>query len=310
MRVVFFGSGEFGLPTLQRLHANHDVSLVVSQPDRPAGRGSKMTPTPIAQWAQEHDLEIIKPENVNEREVTERIRSIECDGWVVIAFGQKLSPSLLADRRAMNLHASLLPRWRGAAPIHHAILSGDSITGNSVITLADKMDAGLVLATSNRLILPEYTTAKLHELLAQDGPDLIESCLIRSQSEWPFGAAQDPSKVTHARKLSKSDACIDFNVDAATCRNRIHAFNPWPGVEILFRDQPLKLHRASAGHEAGTFTPGELIDASIGTVYCGQGTSLQLLEVQSPGKRSMTWSEFAAGHQPQRGEIMRGGPRS
>ena len=310
MKVVFFGSGEFGLPTLQHLYATHDVALVVTQPDRPAGRGGKLTPTPIAAWSQSRDLRVIKPENVNADDVVEAIRAVSCDAWIVIAFGQKLSSSLLADRRAMNLHASLLPRWRGAAPIHHAILSGDSVTGNSVITLADKMDAGLVLATSTRPILPEYTTSQLHDLLALDGPALIESCLNRSQSTWPFGASQDPSLVTHARKLSKSDAFIDFTQNAAACRNRIHAFHPWPGVEVMFRNNPLKLHRAAVTDGGHAHDPGVLVNPATGVIACGNATALQLLEVQTPGKRSMSWHDFAAGTQPRQGEVMIGGART
>lgn len=310
MKIVFFGSGEFGVPTLQRLHATHAVKLVVTQPDRPAGRGGNPTPTPVSKWAQEHDLPIVKPENVNTPEVITSIRELKCDAWVVIAFGQKLSSPLLADQKAMNLHASLLPRWRGAAPIHHAILSGDEITGNSVITLADKMDAGLVLATSIRPILPEYTTEDLHTLLSQDGPDLIENCLKESVLHWPFGSSQDPTLVTHARKLSKSDAFMDFNQSAEACRNRIHAFNPWPGVDVTYRSTILKLHRAAAVSGSSTAPCGSLIDASSGIVACGQGTGLKLIEVQSPGKRAMSWSEFAAGHQPKVGDVFIGGLRA
>jgi methionyl-tRNA formyltransferase len=179
MRIVFLGSGAFGLPTLQHLAARHTVVGVVTQPDKPAGRGSKLTPTPIGAWAAEHlpGTPLIKPEKINTPEVRDLVRSWECDAWVVIAFGQKLGPTLLADRFAINLHASLLPRWRGAAPINHAILAGDTVTGNSVITLADRMDAGLVLGQSRRPIEPAQTTGELHDLLATDGPALVEQVL-------------------------------------------------------------------------------------------------------------------------------------
>ncbi|XOV74482.1 MAG: methionyl-tRNA formyltransferase [Phycisphaerales bacterium] len=159
LRLVFFGSGAFGLPTLKHLASTHQIEAVVTQPDRPAGRKRALTPTPIGAWAEEHlpSVPLLKPENVNEADQLDLVRSFDVGspderrgGWVVIAFGQKLSKRLLADRFAINLHASLLPRWRGAAPINHAILAGDSVTGNSVITLADRMDAGLVLGQSER----------------------------------------------------------------------------------------------------------------------------------------------------------------
>ncbi|MFZ4576493.1 MAG: methionyl-tRNA formyltransferase [Phycisphaerales bacterium] len=307
MRVVFFGSGEFGRPTLEHLAKSHEVLTAVSQPDRPAGRGGKSTPTPIGAWSAERGLPLIKPENVNEPGVVESLRALRADAWVVIAFGQKLSPPLLEGQRAMNLHASLLPRWRGAAPINAAILAGDAETGNSVITLADRMDAGLVLATSRRAIEPSYTTADLHALLSADGPALVESCLARAAREWPFGDAQDPSKVTHARKLSKEDGWVDFAQRAESCRNRIHGLNPWPTVDVGFRDLTLKLLRASTASGAGE--PGEIIDPGAGLVACGEGTALELLEVQAPGKRAMTWKEFAAGRRPEKGERLRGTAR-
>ena len=145
MDLVFFGSGAFGLPTLQRLAHAHRVTAIITQPDRKAGRGARLTPTPIGAWAAEHlpHVPLLKPGRVSDPESLEQVRAFPADAWVVIAYGQKLSPALLADRFAINLHASLLPRWRGAAPINWAILQGDSQTGNSVITLADRMDAGV-----------------------------------------------------------------------------------------------------------------------------------------------------------------------
>ncbi len=304
MRIVFFGSGEFGRPTLEMLAGAHEVLTVVSQPDRPAGRGGKPTPTPIAAWSEERGLPTVKPENVNEPGVVASLRGLGAEAWVVIAFGQKLSPALLDGQRAMNLHASLLPRWRGAAPINAAILAGDAETGNSVITLADRMDAGLVLATSRRTIDPALTTGDLHSLLSEDGPALVASCLERAAREWPFGESQDPARVTHARKLSKADGWVNFAATAAECRNRIHGLNPWPTVDVGFRDIRLKVLRARAVQ--GTGAPGELIDAGAGIVACGGGTALELLEVQAPGKRAMAWREFAAGRQPKAGELLVG----
>lgn len=313
MDVIFFGSGAFGLPTLQALAAQHRVVAVVSQPDRPAGRGSALTPTPIAQWAANHlpGVPMFKPENVNEPVVRNAIRATKADAWVVIAFGQKLSNELLADRFAINLHASLLPRWRGAAPINWAILSGDRETGNSVITLAEKMDAGLVLGQSRRLVDPGHTIGELHDLLSADGPGLVLDVLDRHRLGTLSPQAQDQSKVTLARKLSKADGFIEFTGSAEECRRRVHGLTPWPGVAVRFRGEPLKILRVRANEAGGTSQqsagPGSVLDAARGVVACGGGTTLTILEVQQPGKKPMPWDMFARGARVVDGEVMVGG---
>ncbi len=314
--VVFFGSGEFGVPTLARLAGTEEILAVVTQPDRPAGRGGKPTPTPIAAWVSEHlpGVSLFKPERVADPEVTHRIREIARIGqstaqtaFVVIAFGQKMPPELLEGAFAINLHASLLPRWRGAAPINTAILAGDRTTGNSVITLAQRMDAGLILGQTSRPIDPQLTAGELHDLLAADGPDLVERVL----SEWRSGMLkprdQDESLVTKAGKLSKDDGWIRFADGADACRRRIHGLTPWPGVTVQFRAEPLKLQRVSAEHDGGMdSTPGTLLDAAGGLVSCGDRSVLRILEVQPAGKKSMRWTDFANGRHVTAGEVLIG----
>ena len=163
MRLVLLGSGIFGVPTFEALADRHDVELVVSQPDRPAGRGRALQPTPVSSWAADRGLPLQTTDDVNDPVFIDRIRSMEVDAWIVIAFGQKLGPDLLADRFAINLHASLLPRYRGAAPINHAIIQGEHETGLSVITLADRIDAGDVLGSVSTPIEPEETAGVLHD---------------------------------------------------------------------------------------------------------------------------------------------------
>jgi methionyl-tRNA formyltransferase len=308
MRLVYFGSGAFGLPTLGALAGRHEIALVVTQPDRPAGRGGAVTPTPVAQWiaANRPGIPVIKPERVNEATVVARIRECRADAWVVIAFGQKLGRALLEGVLAVNLHASLLPRWRGAAPINAAILAGDAETGNSVITLADRMDAGLVLGQSRRAIDPMLTAGELHDLLAQDGPALMESVLADAGAARRTGREQDESLVTIAPKLSKADGWIDLGKAAQACRRRVHGLTPWPGVAVEFRGQPLKLLRVRDGVGREGIPPGTLIDAERGLVACGEGSTLALLEVHPPGKRAMPWAEYARGQRPLCGEAMTG----
>lgn len=314
MDLVYFGSGAFGLPTLQHLASRHRILAVVTQPDRPAGRGGALTPTPIGAWAAEHlpQAPLLKPEKVNAPEVVARIRGAGAAAWVVIAFGQKLGRALLDGVFAVNLHASLLPRWRGAAPINAAILAGDTTTGNSVITLADRMDAGLVLGQSTRPIDPLATAGELHDLLAADGPPLVESVLAGFAGGTLRPREQDESLVTIAPKLSKSDGWIDFAESADACRRRIHGLTPWPGVTARFRGEPIKLLRAEsvpAGAGAAgpaPVPPATITDPAVGLVACGGGTHLRLLEVHPPGKRPMAWPEFARGRRVEAGETLLG----
>jgi methionyl-tRNA formyltransferase len=300
LRVLFLGSGAFGLPTLDALAKRHDLVGVVTQPDKPAGRGMKLTPSPVGQWAAEHvdPSRTFKPDNINEPRVVETLHALNADAWVVIAYGQKLGRALLEGVFAINLHASLLPRWRGAAPINHAIWAGDAETGNSVITLADRMDAGLVLAQSRRAIDPLVTTGELHDLLAHDGPALILRVLDDYAHDRVNAQTQDESLVTHARKLAKADGRIDPAWPAQRIRSTVHALNPWPGVGVTLDAVPMKLLRVEdlpCNPESSDAEPGALIDPKAGIVVCGQRSALRLLEVQPLGKRAMRWDEYASG---------------
>lgn len=310
MKLLFFGSGAFGLPTLQMLADEHQLAGIITQPDKPAGRGGKLSPTPIADWIASHlaQVPLLKPVSVNDPDVTAQIRGFHVDAWVVIAFGQKLKPALLHDRFAINLHASLLPRWRGAAPINAAILAGDTTTGNSVITLADKMDAGLVLGQSHRAIDPGQTAGELHDQLAADGPALVRRVLADFASNALNPVTQDESCVTLAKKLTKSDGVLDFSQTAEECRRQVHGLTPWPGVTVAFRNEPLKLLRVRAITSHVAAPPGTILDAAEGLVRCGGDTALQLLEVQPAGKRPMPWRDFANGRQIKSQEQLLGGP--
>lgn len=305
VNIVFFGSGAFGLPTLRALADTHALRAIVTQPDRPAGRGGKPTPTPIGAWAEAHApaIPLFKPERVNLPEIRDAIRALPADAWVVIAFGQKLSASLLAGRFAINLHASLLPRWRGAAPINAAILAGDTHTGNAVITLADRMDAGLVLGRTQRAIPPTATAGEMHDQLAEDGPALVLEILARHEAGTLIPEPQDESLVTLAPKLTRADARVSIAEPADRVRCRINALSPWPGVTAGFRGEGLKLLRADSQKHGGSApAPGTILDPAQGLVACAPGSALRLLVVQAPGKKAMPWGEFARGRSVKAGE--------
>ena len=303
MRVAFFGSGAFGIPSLRKLIELHDVRLIVTQPDRRAGRGSKLAPTPIAELAAEiaPGIPVLKPERINTPEIREQVRAVETDIWVVIAYGQKLGQKLLDGRSAVNLHASLLPRWRGAAPINAAIVAGDTKTGTSVITLVDEMDAGDVLGTSERVIEPSQTAGELHDLLAEDGVVPLIRVLDEAHQDKLRPVAQDSLLVTLAPKIAREDARIDFTQSADRCRCLVHGYNPWPGVTVTLEGDPIKLLRVRALEADGAGKPGEITDSEAGIVRCGAG-ALQLLEVQPAGKKPMDWRAYIRGRSIRRGQ--------
>jgi methionyl-tRNA formyltransferase len=294
LRVVFFGSGAFGLPTLRALLQMHEIAAVVSQPDRPAGRSRALTPTPIAEFARERGLHLIQPICALDPEFIARIHGLSADAFVVIAYGHKLGSDLLGTAFAVNLHASLLPRYRGAAPINWAMMRGEPQTGVSVITLAQRMDAGDVLGSAATAIDPLETAGELHDRLAALGPSLVLTVLSRWRDGTLAPVAQDESLATAAPKLTKGDGTVSFDQPATSVRQRVHGLTPWPGCWVKLGDTSLRLHRVRDLDERITLAvPGEI--RMDGRVACSKG-SLQLLEVQPAGGRVMSCEQYLRGH--------------
>ncbi len=232
MRIIFTGSGEFGIPTLAALIDARHTILPYTQPDRPAGRGKKLTPTPIAQFAQERGLEATRTANLNVEDLP------VADLMIVIAFGQKIDPAVVNQPRlgSVNLHASLLPKFRGAAPINWAILSGETEAGNSVIRLAPKMDAGAILAQSRFPIGEVETAGELHNRLANDGVGLMIRAISDLDSGRAKEIAQDETRATMAPKLTRQSAQIDWNLSGAQIARKIRGLYPWPGCRVRLLD--------------------------------------------------------------------------
>lgn len=311
MRLLFFGSGEFGLPTLRDLYERHEVAAVVSQPDRPAGRKRKLTPTPIAAWAADQGLSVLKTDDVNQATFIEQVRGLRPDASVVVAFGQKLSSELIEamGRLAVNLHSSLLPRYRGAAPINWAMIHGDRTTGVSVIGLAQRMDAGRIYATASLEISPVETAGELHDRLAQIGPQVVDGVLRDLEADALEPIEQDDSQASRAPKLSKADGTVDFDQSADRIRARIHGLTPWPGCRVdwlprgVDAPKPLIIGRVrdhvdrSAAAPPGTVLGDLRVAAAAGTI--------ELLELQAPGTKMMSAEAFARGHGLSPGDVLR-----
>jgi methionyl-tRNA formyltransferase len=279
---------------------------VVSQPDRAAGRGKQLTPTPVSAFALERELPLLRTPDCNAPGDRDAIRSAAMESaaraaaqgrpqpspaMVVVAFGQKLSPELLRGLFAVNLHGSLLPRWRGAAPVQRALMEGDDVTGISVIALAERMDAGAVFAMEPYAIGAEQTAGELHDALADLGPAVMASVLAGWRHGHAEPRAQDESRATRARKLSRADAWVDLSMDAHRVRARVNGLNPWPGCAIAVDGAALAVRRCveveGDAPPAGTLRP----DGRLG---CGRG-AVRLLEVQAPGGKAMAFRDWARG---------------
>lgn len=295
LRIIFAGAGEFGVPTLGRLVARgFPIVRVYTQPDKPAGRGHALTPTGIGKFAIEHRLDLVRTADLNSENIP------ECDLLVIIAFGQKLSQELVSKPRlgAINLHASRLPKYRGAAPINWAVIEGETTTGNSVIRIAEKMDAGNVLGMSEIEIGALETSGEVHDRLARDGADLMERVIDELSSGRAIETEQDHTRATKAKKLSRGLAVIDWKRPAKSIANQIRGMFPWPGVRVKLLDNSgstidhLTLIRAGAIGNQHHDSPG-LIDES-GRITTGEG-EVEIVELQPQGRRAMSISSYRNG---------------
>ncbi len=304
MKIVFLGAGAFGIPSLGALASSgHELVHVISQPDRPAGRGKQLTPTPVSQWALERALSLTRTEDANGAAVLGLLREIGPACLVVIAFGQKLSPELLgvAPHGGINLHSSLLPRYRGAAPINWAVINGDAVAGVCVIEVTAVMDAGAILAEARTEVGDAETAGELHDRLAVLGAPLLPRVLDALESGKVERIAQDPQQATRAPKLSREKAWVDFSQTAAAASARIRGMSPWPGVQVELVDATGKaravatvLKCRAVGEKVHDPAQGGLVLADR-TVVCGKG-SLELLTVQPAGKKPMEIAAFANGY--------------
>ena len=309
-KIVYLGSGEFGIDCLDALSiSEHDLRFIVTQPPHPAGRGRKPRPTPVAHWAQAHSIPCIEVDNVNASEIIEKIAGYEPDLIVVIAFGQKIGNELinLPPKGSINVHASLLPKYRGAAPINWAIINGETTTGISIITLAEKMDAGQIVAQEKTDIHPDETTGRLHDRLARIAAPL----LLRTIDQIADGTAvyieQDHSKATLAPKLRKSDGFLDFSEPAEVLARKIRGFWPWPGASANYVSQKtgkaIKVTIALAKeHLVSTTTlPSGTLDENL-DVVCGTGV-LEIKKIKPAGSELMDFKDFANGRQTRPGDM-------
>lgn len=315
MRVLFFGSGEFAIPTFDSIAFDgHEIVAAVTQPDRARGRGKEPKPTPLKQAALDSGVEVISPENVNAPEVVARLKSFRADLGYVAAFGQKIGEELLTAFPAgmINLHASLLPAYRGAAPIQWAVINGDEFTGVTVFRLVEKMDAGPILMQRRTGIGQDETSDELHDRLARIGCDAVRESLklLEADPKLP-GEPQDASKATLAPKLRKSDGCIRFDMPVAKLASRICGLWSWPGAMCRFvssdgkRDEIVTLARA-VPYEGRTSPAATADDVGVVTPMMSVQTvdsELSILEIKPASGKLMTWQDYVNGRHVQPGDL-------
>ena len=295
-RVVFMGSPAFALPTLNALIKHLDVVGVVTQPDRPAGRGRKLTPPPVKVLAEENDLSIIQPKRLSEEDAMQHLQAWQPDLIVVAAFGQILKPEVLnlPQYGCINVHASLLPRWRGAAPIHAAIRAGDEETGITIMQMDEGLDTGPMLAKRSLAIKDEDTNGSLSPRLAELGAELLIDTLPKYLRGEITPQAQDDDLSTYAPMLKKAEGELDFNQDAQSLARQVRAFQPWPGTYTEWNRTRLKVLQAHASNKIST-SPGKTsMEADLPAIGTSNGW-LVLDKVQPAGKKPMDGASFLNG---------------
>ncbi|MDX1796204.1 MAG: methionyl-tRNA formyltransferase [Hydrogenovibrio sp.] len=298
LRIIFAGTPDFSVPPLQRLiDSEHEVVAVYTQPDRPAGRGRKLTASPVKQTAEAHGIPVYQPVSLKDADAQQAIHALNADVMVVVAYGLILPKAVLEMPKygCFNIHASILPRWRGAAPIQRAIESGDAETGVTIMQMDVGLDTGDMLTVLKTPIEPEDTAQTLHDRLSQLGCEALMTTLSELQNGQLQPVKQDETQVTYAEKLNKAEAEIDWQQDAPTLVRKIQAFNPWPVAFTQYLQQPLRLWQARlVSSIQDNHLPGRVlsVDKQGITVATGKGTLL-ITQLQPSGKKAMSAYDFA-----------------
>lgn len=306
MKIIFAGTPEFAVPALQSLiEAGHHVTMVLTQPDRPSGRGMKLKASPVKQLALTHQISVFQPETLKDAAVQARISEEQADVMIVAAYGLIIPTSVLNMPRygCYNIHASLLPRWRGAAPIQRALLAGDQETGVTIMEVVPALDAGAMVSRGVLPITERDTGQSLHDGLSLLGAKLMVDAMSQLEKAGQLPATlQDESLVTYAHKLEKSEATIDWQRTAIELSRQVRAFNPFPVAHTMLNDEVCRVWMAT--HVKGNGKPGEIVDINDAIyVACGEG-QLRIEELQMPGGKRMAAKDFLAGRQLTVGQIL------
>lgn len=305
MRVVFMGSPDFAVPCLRALAGKHEVALVVSQPDKPAGRGAQLTQPAVKVAALEFGLPVIQPKSARTGELEAALRESGAELAVVVAYGKILPKAVLEalPRGCINVHASLLPKYRGAAPIQWAVIDAETETGVCIMQLDEGMDTGPVLLERRIPIDPEETSGELFERLAPLGAGALLDALAELAAGHAHAHPQDHTRATHAAMLTKADGAIDFAQPAVKVAARIRGVDPWPGAQASHRGQVVKLFRAKPAPGGGA--PGTVLAINeAGMHVAASDGAIVIRDIQAPGRKRMHAQQFAAGRGIAIGDVL------
>ena len=305
MKIIFAGTPEFSVPALAALiAAGHQIVMVLTQPDRPAGRGMKLKPSPVKVLAEQHFLPVFQPETLKHVAVQAQIAAVNADAMIVAAYGLIIPTVTLNAPRygCYNIHASLLPRWRGAAPIHRSLLAGDAETGVTIMEVVPALDAGAMVSRGVVPIIDTDTTQTLHDALSTMGAKLMVDAMAALAEKGALPATpQDEALVTYAHKLEKAEAAIDWQKSAVDISRQVRAFNPFPVAQTKLKGEVCRIWMATA--QAGNASAGEIISVHDGVlVGCGEGL-LHITELQAPGGKRLGAQAFVQGHNLKAGDI-------
>lgn len=302
LRLAFAGTPDFAAASLQAvLDSDHTVVAVLTQPDRAAGRGKKVQKSPVKQLAEAHDIAVLQPENLKGDEIRQQLRDLELDALVVVAYGLIIPQAVLDIPRlgCLNVHGSLLPRWRGAAPIQRAITVGDTETGNTIMQMEAGLDTGPMLLSEALPIGDSETGGELHDRLAAQGARLLVTVLDDLEQYLANAIVQPEEGVTYAHKLSKAEARLDFRLPTRALYNRIRAFNPFPVTWVPLKGQPMRIWQASESPLPGKDDdePGHILNIGEDGIQVATGDGILILEeLQLPGKRRMAVADLLRGN--------------
>ncbi len=306
LRLAFMGTPDFAVPALRALHeAGHSIVAVYSQPPKPAGRGQQLQKSPVQLFAEAHNLPVYTPKSLRTPEAQAEFAALRLDAAIVAAYGLILPQPILNAPRlgCLNIHASLLPRWRGAAPIHRALLAGDAETGITIMQMDAGLDTGAMLRKATTPIGPAMTAGDLHDVLAAQGAALIVPTLAAYAADAIMPEPQPETGVTYAHKLQKNEGALDWSLTAETLARQVRGLQPWPGCYFRYGDETIKLLAAETANGSGA--PGTLLDTQA-TIACGTG-ALRLLRVQRPGKGAISGADWLNGLRLQPGAVMQNG---
>ena len=297
LRIVFMGSPDFAIPGLDIIYKNFSISGCFTQPSRPSGRGQKIIDSPVKKFCKKNNISVYTPENFKSENNINLLKKLNPDILVVAAYGIILPKNILdiPKLESLNIHASLLPRWRGAAPIQHAILSGDKVTGITIMKMTEQLDAGNIVLQKKIKIKDSNTSQDVHDNLAKLGGELISEVLTTIQKGNKISSnVQDESKATYASKITTQDAKINWSKNGKKILQQIRAFNPWPGAWFQINDQRIQIYDAAISSSNKKNTPGIIIDDKF-SISCGENELLHPKVLQRSGKNKIDISSFLRG---------------